>query len=511
MEQTRVHLQRESIDCPICLDQLEDPVTTPCGHSYCMKCINNSWDSEAVKNSYTCPQCMKKFTQRPHLEKNIVLAELVEELKKTSLEATPADHCYAGPEDVACDFCTGRRRKAHKSCLVCLVSYCDHHLTPHLENLAFRRHKLVEPSKQLEEYICSHHDEVMKIFCRTDQQVICSLCTMDQHKGHDTVSAAAARGERETEVGQRRNKLQQSIQIKEKDVKLLQQQEQNLTLSADEAVKDSQDIFNQLIMNIQTRMSSVEQQIRSKQKTENLSSVTAVPEDIISSETNLRPHSNFEEVTAAVSASRDQIQDFLRDTWTNFSLTLKQNMGQQLDAEPQTRMELLRYSCAVTVDPNTADTELFLSEGNRKVAKIGKMQSRPKHPDRFTKYSQILSKEALPGRSYWEVLITGRAEVAVSYKDISRSGDESEFGKNDLSWSLSHNCSMRHNCASSPVSNPPTFRLGVYLDHTAGLLSFYRVSETMTLLHRVQTTFNQPLYAGIWVSRGASSEFLDLS
>ncbi|XP_063318829.1 tripartite motif-containing protein 16-like [Pelmatolapia mariae] len=530
--------------CSVCLDLLKDPVTIPCGHSYCMNCIKSFWDEEEKKKIYSCPQCRQTFTPRPVLVKNTMLADLLEELKKTGLQAAPADHCYAGPEDVACDVCTGRKMKAFKSCLVCLVSYCEKHVKLHYECPAFDKHKLVEPSKKLQENICSRHDEVMKVFCRTDQQSICYLCSVDEHKGHDTVSAAAERTERQRELEVSRQNIQQRIQDREKDVKLLQQEVEAINQSADQTVEHSEKIFTELIHLIQKRSSDVKQQIRSQQETEvsrvkeleekleqeitelkrkdaelkqlshtedhiqflhNYPSLSALSESTDSSSINIRPLSYFEDVTAAVSEVRDKLQDILREEWTNISLTVTEVDVLLSDPlEPKTRAGFLKYSCEITLDPNTAHKQLLLSEGNRKVTLINQKQSYSDHPDRFTgPWQQVLSRKSLTGRCYWEVEWRGRGGyVAVAYKNISRAGNGNEcgFGHNDKSWSLDCNnnsYTFWYNNIQTRVSGPRSSRVGVYLDHRAGILSFYSVSETMTLLHRVQTTFTQPLYAGL--------------
>ncbi|KAK5877502.1 hypothetical protein CesoFtcFv8_025001 [Champsocephalus esox] len=268
MAQKGVQLDRESFSCPICLDLLKDPVTTSCGHSYCMKCIKGFWDGEDEKKLHSCPQCRQSFSPRPVLLKNTMLAALVEELKKTGPPAAPADHCYAGAGDVACDVCTGRKLRACKSCLQCLASYCDQHLQPHYESPVFKKHKLVEPSKELQENICSRHDEVKKLFCRTDQQSICSLCSVDEHKGHDTVSAAAERTERQRELEGSRLDIQQRIQDGEKEVKRLQREVEAVSGSADKAVEDSEETFTELIRLMEERSSDVKQQLRSQQERE---------------------------------------------------------------------------------------------------------------------------------------------------------------------------------------------------------------------------------------------------
>ncbi|XP_042338772.1 E3 ubiquitin/ISG15 ligase TRIM25-like, partial [Plectropomus leopardus] len=130
MAQQTIQMDQKNLCCSICLDLLKDPVTIPCGHNYCMNCIKSHWDEEDQKQVHSCPQCRQTFALRPALEKNTVLADLVEELKKTGLQTAPADDHYAGPGDVGCDVCTGKKLKALKSCVQCLVSYCEQHLQP---------------------------------------------------------------------------------------------------------------------------------------------------------------------------------------------------------------------------------------------------------------------------------------------------------------------------------------------------------------------------------------------
>ncbi|MEQ2206941.1 hypothetical protein XENOCAPTIV_005105 [Xenoophorus captivus] len=151
-------------------------------------------------------------------------------------------------------------------------------------------------------------------------------------------------------------------------------------------------------------------------------------------------------------------------------------------------------------------------EENRKVTMMDQHQSYSSHPDRFTDWFQVLSRESLTGRCYWEVERRAKvAYIAVSYKNISRAGNGSGFGYNNKSWSLyCYQCKYEfwHKKMSTSISGPGSSRVGVYLDHRAGLLSFYSVSETMTLLHRVQTTFTQPLHAGLGIDwPGDSAEF----
>nr|XP_024658592.1 NLR family CARD domain-containing protein 3-like [Maylandia zebra] len=176
---------------------------------------------------------------------------------------------------------------------------------------------------------------------------------------------------------------------------------------------------------------------------------------------------------------------------------------------------LRKYSCQLTIDTNTVNTKLQLSDNNRKVTHVEEVQSYPDHPDRFDVYHQLLCTNGLTGRCYWEVEWRGCVHISVSYRRIRRKGNSKDcvFGWNPQSWTLS--CSddgpqsLRHNnrttfissSSSSSVSN----RVAVYVDCPAGTLSFYRVSsDTLIHLHTFNTTFTQTLYPGFWVDPGSS-------
>ncbi|XP_026218100.1 tripartite motif-containing protein 16-like [Anabas testudineus] len=344
-----------------------------------------------------------------------------------------------------------------------------------------------------------------------------------------------------------RQKLHQRIQGREKDVKRLQQEVETINHSADKTVEDSEKIFTQLVQLVEKRRSDVKQQIRAQQETEvsrvrelqeklqqeitelrkedaeleqlsltedhneflqSYPSVSRLRGPTDSSSINICPLRYFEDVTAAVSGIRDKLQDVLRETWTKTSLTESDVEVLLRPAEPKSRAEFLKYSCRITLDPNTANNRLLLSEGNRKVRYTSYKQSYSHHPDRFTDTFQVVSRESLTGRCYWEVEWSGMVSVSVAYENIGRTG--TLFGFDDNSWALfCDGNEFRHNNVITSLSVPKSHRLGVYLDHGAGNLSFYSVSEVMSLLHRVQTTFTWPLYAGFFVYNGFA-ELCDL-
>jgi len=174
-------------------------------------------------------------------------------------------------------------------------------------------------------------------------------------------------------------------------------------------------------------------------------------------------------------------------------------------------------ACDLTLDSNTANTHLILSEKNRKVTSVKESQSYPDNLERFDGCRQVLCKESLSGRCYWEAEWTskhGNADISVAYKGISRKGSSENcwFGFNENSWSL--NCSddgltICHNSKETSIDVPSgsSKRVGVYVDVSGGILSFYSVSgkHRLTHLHTFTLTFTEPLYAGFGVSKSGSS------
>ncbi|XP_047676407.1 E3 ubiquitin/ISG15 ligase TRIM25-like, partial [Tachysurus fulvidraco] len=534
-----ISVDQDQFSCPVCLDLLNDPVTLHCGHSFCKVCINAHWDQEDVKGIYSCPQCRETFTPRPVLHRNNMLAEVVEKLKKTELQAASPAHCYTGPGDVECDFCTGRKHKAVKSCLVCQASYCEDHLKPHYQSPAFKKHKLVEACAELQEKICSEHDKLMKIYCRTDQSFICYLCMMEEHKGHDTVSAKTERTEKQNELKEDQIKSQQRIQEKQKKVQELKQTVDIIKIRSQAAVDDSERIFTEMISSMEKKRSEVTELIRAQEKGEVsraerlLNQLEQEIADLKRRVTELEQLSHTHDdihflqsfPSLCVSPGCDDSPSFtvnqhlsfdgVRKSLSDLKKRVEQICEMILPSEPKSREDFLQYFCYLTLDPNTAHHQLILSEKNRVVTLSKTQQQYSDHPERFDYWPQVLCKESVCGRCYWEVERSSDVLISVSYIEISRKrhGDECLFGGNSQSWSLwcsSSSVAFYHNSIETALRGPSSSRIGVYVDHSAGTLSFYSVSDTMRLLHRVHTTFTQPLYAGVCVwSYNSSVRFCD--
>ncbi|XP_058270100.1 tripartite motif-containing protein 16-like isoform X2 [Hemibagrus wyckioides] len=463
-------LSHDLYNCPLCQKLLKDPVTIPCGRSFCMECIVRFWNDDDQRCVYICPQCEEPFTPKPSLNRNNNLNKKVEELKKSKHPAASSAHCYAGPGDVECDSCTGRKCKAVISCLDCQASYCKYHLNPHFQSPDYKKHKIVEACAKLQEKIDSEHGKVMEIYCRTDQSM------MDKHKGHNTVATKAERTEKQNELKEEQMKSQQRIQEKQKAA-------QDLKKTVDKSFP----------------------------------SLCVSPGCEDSPSFTVNQHVSFDGVRKSLSDLKERVcekefnkiqpdvldQHHSKEKHTIHRTEMKTAADQMISSsEAENRREFfLQCFCYLTLDPNTVHRRLILSEKNRVVTRSKTEQPYSYHLERFDSHTQVLCKESVCGSCYWEVEWSGSVSISVSYKGIIRKGNANEclFGYNSQSWNLgcsTSSLSFWHNNIETKLRGPASSRIGVYVDHSAGTLSFYSVSDTMRLLHRVHTTFTRPLYAG---------------
>uniref|UniRef100_A0A3B3BQS3 Tripartite motif-containing protein 16-like n=1 Tax=Oryzias melastigma TaxID=30732 RepID=A0A3B3BQS3_ORYME len=538
--------------CPLCADGLRDPVTIPCGDTYCLECIKIYWDQFDHMGVYSCPQCRATFTPRPVLRRN--LPDVQHQPRQQLPELTPFPYMH---RESYCDFCVGRRNKAVKSCLVCLAYYCETHVKPHYESSTFKRHKLVDETGHLDRKICPQHEKGLELFCRTDQMCICVLCTVREHRSHNIASAEEERIEKQKVLVVTQTEVQHIISERMKELQELKHNVDVLKNAAQRAQTESDKTFhemlqaverwkaeiNQMIMaNMQAAMSQadgyverLEQEIMELQRRDaelrqiletednihflqNFPTLCVAPEAMVP-KVLINPQFSFGEISKTATEMKENLDDICKKELSKISKTVSETPvyillprnGEKLPSrkdfqEPKSRSDFLRYACKLSFDPNTVYKELVLSDGNQRVTRKKSVQFYPDHPERFDGFSQVLCRESMSGfRFYWEAEWSGEFSIGVAYKGINRKGKNSQslLGYNDKSWSLlcsDSGYSAWHNTADKDLPNAPrTTRIGVYLDHAGNTLAFYAVSDTMQLIHKFKAHFSEPLYAGFGV------------
>ncbi|XP_046718428.1 tripartite motif-containing protein 16-like protein [Silurus meridionalis] len=459
MAEANISVNQDQFICPVCLDLLKEPVTIHCGHSFCKVCINSHWNQEDMKSIYSCPQCREPFTPRPVLRRNNMLAEVVEKLKKTELQAASPAHCYTGPGDVECDSCTGRKHKAVKSCLNELK-----------KKQIKSQQKIQEKQKKVQE--------------------------LKQSVGTIKKRSQAAVDDNEKIFNEMISSL---VKMRSEVTEMIRVQEKAELSRAEQHLKD----LEQEITDLQRRVSDLEQLSHTHDHIHFLQSFPSLcvsPGCDDSPSFTVNQHLSFDGVRKSVSDLKKRVEEICQEKFNKIRPQAAA-VHMILPSDPKSRADFLQYFCYLTLDPNTAHPQLILSENKRVVRCSDTAQRYSDHPERFDFWVQVLCKESVCGRCYWEVEWRGDVVfISVSYKEISRKGegDECGIGYNSKSWSLECSSSsvyFWHNNIKTDLKVPSPSRIGVYVDHSAGTLSFHRISDTMRLLHRVHTTFTQPLYA----------------
>ncbi|XP_078470912.1 zinc-binding protein A33-like [Lampetra planeri] len=507
------------LSCPICLGTFDCPSTLSCGHSFCLRCLDDVWERAS---SFSCPQCRAAFPERPQMKRNVAVANLVDQLR--------VGKRMAGV--VFCDGCGDGETPAVKTCLRCEMSLCESHLKPHMINPKLKDHVLVAPILNLEERKCAEHKEHLQFYCEQDGSLVCMVCTVaGDHTGHKVITVTKAQHAKQEELRlkkmeREKNKgsaVSQTQQLKEtykhmqeslRGMKARISQEferkrQQLNKEEREALEHVDEEGRSVLSRIQANIALYENRARGLELEINeLLAALAVKDPL-----TFLQDPKYEELRNSVSP---QTQDDPASTFSQQELTKVITAG-----GVEMRLLALLYGRSPTLDPNSAHNKLQISSDLRTVTRTAVSQGRPDHPNRFDVWPQALCSESFSsGQHYWEVDVegaAGRCEVGVAYGTIARKGrgDECSLGQNDSSWVLCkyiNSCFVRHGGVetSVPVRDPPR-RVGCHLHWEAGLMSFY-CADSMEMLHSIHHPFSQPLYPALWVGvDGNSVRMLDLS
>ncbi|XP_023692223.2 E3 ubiquitin-protein ligase TRIM21-like [Paramormyrops kingsleyae] len=489
-------MSEEQFKCFICSNVFTSPVSTPCGHSFCISCINKFWDCSEILR---CPKCEEIFLERPELRENTFAKEMVEQFKKRT--ANGSGTISPRPE-VPCDVCTGQKLRAQKSCLVCLTSYCKTHLEPHLRVAALKRHKLVDPVKNLEDRMCKKHERPLQLFCKQDQMCVCVLCTETEHEKHDTVPVEREWAVRKNQVGVTGTEIQQMIQVRLKKVEDLKQSVKLSKTNTKRETEECVQVFTDLVRSIEKSQAQLIQMMEEKQKAAEQRTKGLIEElgkeiaELHKRYTELEELSQTEDHIYFLQGLPSLCSIPQTKSWSDITVHSELFVGtvrsavsrlesllkmQEIKLCEKELMRISQYAVNVTLDPKTANAWLVMSVDGKQVKDGNSQQHLPDTPERFDTAPIVLGKESFSsGRHYWEVEVGQKTawDLGVASASVKRKGVV-RLTPQDGYWTV---CLRRMNeyraCADEAVMltvDAKPQKVGLYVDYEAGQVSFYNV------------------------------------
>lgn len=513
----------EELTCAICLEIYTDPVVLDCKHSFCCACIEETWNETNIV-SYSCPECRAEYSERPVLERNFKLANIVQ--RYLALEVSR--------NAILCNYCTQKRRPAVKTCLKCEASMCAEHLRHHTESAVFKNHLLVDPTADVSRWKCTEHQELLKIYCKDDQVCVCTLCTLiGKHKDHSCESI----GEGEKEL---RNHLQHQLQKIRNNVEAVQLVLSNLHKEK----KNAQSIKRNVQVKIKAKYETLRKHIDKEERrvlrfleSEHNCFATEIDGEIIELEGKVKDFeksfsdlgellkhneelSFIQQLNSMADRLKEASEPFVAETPTfDLGKTVVERLadwvqGQYVAAPPPTlgsNFLVSMYGQTPSMDPRTAFPHLILSTGNLSVSGSKHRQPYPDSPKRFDYWWQVMCTERVScGRCYWEVEVGGerrRWDIGVCYESLSRKGEgkQCSLGQNKESWCLYSepgSLAALYDDNVTRLTVPLPSRVGVFVDFEAGIISFYSVvDKKLSLLHTFrQQAFTKPLHPALGVA-----------
>ncbi|XP_030018106.1 E3 ubiquitin-protein ligase TRIM17-like [Sphaeramia orbicularis] len=514
-------LQQKHFECSICLNIFNDPVTTPCGHSFCKTCLSNHWDRSELCH---CPTCDKRFFVRPEISTTTIIEEISTQIKKRRVEV-PEN--MDGPWKVKCDVCTEMILEAVKTCPVCQTSYCEIHLEPHHRVPTLTRHKLIDPVENIQERICEKHERILEMYCRDEEVCICLLCNETDHKHHQTVPTEEEGARQKENMKSRMTEI--NTMIESRTVKIQQVTDSSVTSTekANKEISDSEALFNRLMSQIRDIQAQVklyiEQKLRKSQENDG-ATIKELQEEITELQ---RKHSELEELLESddylhllqtlpalnSSDTKDwsEVQvysDVCLHTVRQAMSALVSNFHTELKTLTRTEITKMRqYKESVTFDASVAGSKLIVYESGKRL-KCHKYAINPEPSENRFGLPMVLGTEGFTsGRHYWEVEVGLRSDwhVGVAKETVGRKGQlivKMENGFYALSKSgLDYDVSTTRRKILNLCPRPR--RIGVYLDYEGGRVSFYDVDQDSHIYSFRQQSFTDKLFPYFYLYSGA--------
>ncbi|XP_047434154.1 uncharacterized protein LOC125003930 [Mugil cephalus] len=507
--------------CSICLDVFTDPVTTSCGHNFCKHCITQHWDTTDLCK---CPLCKEIFDTRPQLKINTFIREMVAEFRHEAQQKTSSsssEQQAAKPGEVPCDVCTGTKLKALKSCLVCLLSYCDSHLETHRTMSRLKRHQLIHPVDNLEDRMCRKHDKPLELFCKTDQTCVCMLCSVLDHKTHEVVPLKEEYEGKKAELGKTEDEIQQMIQKRQLKIEEMKESVKMSKDAADREKAEGVQVFtalkesverglDQLIKEIDDKQKTTEKQAKGfikdlEQEVSELMKRSSEVKQLSRSEDHLHLLQSFSSLKAApptkdwteISVRPPSYEGTVVRAVTQLEETLSKDMKKLLEAELK---RIQQYAVDVTLDPDTAHPQLILSDYGKQVHCGDKSKNLPDNPERFSTCVNVLGKKSFSsGRFYFQVQVTGKTDwdLGVARKSIDRKGEISLSPQNGF-WTVWLRNGNEYEALDDPsvclpLGSRPE-KVGVFVDYEEGLVSFHDVNTAALIYSFTGCSFSGKLY-----------------
>ncbi|MCJ8730100.1 hypothetical protein PDJAM_G00114310 [Pangasius djambal] len=311
----------DDLTCSICLCPFDEPVSLTCGHSFCRRCLEETWSNAS---SYCCPHCRAHFLTKPDLKKNTVLSAVVETFRaKAGTDAGDGDAAVAHkplhePKPIMCDMCN--QAKAVKTCLTCITSFCEEHVRPHQENPLFRAHELCEPLSDLAERLCPEHGKLMEFYCARHERSICSSCLQQSHKECGFSTPSEQRTKIESDLRDKLNVLDRKVE--KNQLVITQMREQQAKLKEMAVVR-------------KRALEAEYQQIREMLQRDEREAMDALDKDLDSGNTKLNTlMKKFTQNIEKISSTRAEINNLLAKSHTLDFLQASVEMPSVVNFEP---------------------------------------------------------------------------------------------------------------------------------------------------------------------------------